>query len=533
MIVAPQPEAVEAGAKVLMGGGNAVDAAIACALVQGAVDPQMCGIAGIGSLQIYMPGRDVHEFIDFHGKAPAAATPEMWADLITGETRDGFGFILRDNVNDLGYQSITVPGSLKALHEAQGLFGSLTWRALVEPAIAHAESGFIVRPHVYHWWTDPLHERMGRVAPLKRLAYSNTGRAAYFDERGNAKRPGERVRIAGMARSLQRIAAGGSDVFYHGDLGAEADRDMREHGALLCAKDFEAYRTTRQAPLWGTYRGYRIATNNPPGGGVMLLEMLGILENFDLAALGHNSTEYIRVVAEAMKCATSDKDNYVGDPAFFDVPLKWLLDKERAAEIAARIRAREVFRVERVTGRAESEHTTHVSVIDRDGNAVTMTHTLGMPSGVITEGHGFMYNGCMGVFDPRPARAGSIAPGKSRFSSMCPTIIFKDDKPVMVAGAPGGTQIPMGMLQSIINYIDFGMGVQEAVNAPRFSSTSNAIDICNRIPNFTIEPLEKLGYTVIRSPQSYTFAWVHALGMVQGKWCGGADPATDGMALEV
>jgi len=533
MIVAPQPEAVEAGAKVLMNGGNAVDAALTCALVQGVVDPSMCGIAGFGSMQVYMPGRGVHQFIDFHGRAPAAARPDMWADRIVGETPDGFGFILRDNVNDIGYQSITVPGRLRAYHEAQLAYGTFAWSKVVQPAIAHAESGFIVRPHVYNWWTDPTQERFGRVSPEKRLAFSKTGRTAYFDAQGKVIRPGERVRIPDMARSLQRIAEGGADVFYRGDLGAEADRDLRAHGALLCAKDLEDYRTTKLDPLWGSYRGHRIATNHPPGGGIMLLEMLAILEHFDLVALGHNSTEYIRVVAEAMKCATSDKDQYVGDPAFFDVPVSQLLDRERARGIAERIREGAVFHVERIAFKAESEHTTHISVIDRDGNAVTMTHTLGMPSGVITDGHGFMYNGSMGVFDPRPGRAGSIAAGKGRFSSICPTIIFKDDKPVMVVGAPGGTQIAMGVLQAILNFIDFGMSPQDAVSAPRFSATSDAIDISNRIPDYMVLPLRERGYTVNRSFLSYTFAWVHALGLYQGKWCGGADPATDGMPLEV
>lgn len=533
MIVAPQPEAVEAGARVLMNGGNAVDAAMTCALVQTVVDPSMCGIAGFGSMQVYMPDRGVHQFIDFHGKAPAAARADMWADRITGETRDGFGFILRENVNDIGYQSITVPGSLKAYHEAQLAYGTLPWQNVVEPAISHAESGFVIRPHVYHWWTDTFHERVGRVSPAKRLAYSKTGRTAYFDGQGNVKRPGERVVIPDMARSLGRIAESGADIFYKGELGAEADRDLRAHGALLCASDLEAYQTTKQGPLWGNYRGHRIATNNPPGGGVMLLEMLAILENFDLVALGHNSSEYIRVVAEAMKCATSDKDNHVGDPAFVDVPVKWLLDKDRTRGIAQQIREGAVFHVERVASRAESEHTTHISVIDGAGNAVTITHTLGMPSGVITDGHGFMYNGSMGVFDPRPGRAGSIAPGKGRFSSLCPTVIFKDDKLVMVAGAPGGTQIAMGMLQAIINFIDFGMSTQESVSAPRFSATSDTIDICNRIPAYAVQPLQERGYTINRSYLSYTFAWVHALGLYQGKWSGGADPATDGMTLEV
>jgi gamma-glutamyltranspeptidase/glutathione hydrolase len=154
MIVAAQPEAAEAGAVVLKRGGNAIDAAMAAALVQGVVDPQMCGIAGFGSCQIYMPARGVHSFIDFHGKTPASATPEMWEHLIEGETRDGFGFVLKGNVNDLGYQSVTVPGSLKAYHEAVTEFGSWDWADICEQAVQQAQEGFVVRPHVHYWWTS-------------------------------------------------------------------------------------------------------------------------------------------------------------------------------------------------------------------------------------------------------------------------------------------------------------------------------------------------------------------------------------------
>jgi len=533
IIVAPQPEAVEAGAEVLMRGGNAVDAAIACALVQGVVDPQMCGIAGFGSFQVYLPARGEHRFIDFHGKTPAAATPEMWQDLIEAETRDGFGFRLRGNVNDLGYQSITVPGSLLAYHEALTRFGTLSWPEALAPAIARAEAGFVVRPHVYHFWTDPADARMGRVSVVERLRFSETGRRVYFDAEGAVKQPGDRVLNPDLARCLRRLAEEGVESFYRGAIAAEIDRDMRANGALLTGEDLAAYRTTPREPLRGTYRGFEIATNHPPGGGIMLLQMLNILEQFDLASLGHNSPEYIRVVAEAMKRATADKDAHVGDPDFVEVPVDRLLDKGYAAEVAEGIRQGRKIEIERYGQTPDTPHTTHISVVDRDGNAVSMTHSLGMPSGVISPGLGFMFNGCMAVFDPRPGRAGSIAPGKARFSSICPTIVFRDGAPVMVVGAPGGTQIAMGVLQSILNHLDFGMSVADAVNASRFSATSNFIDVSNRIPDYLLRPLEERGYRFLRSHLSYTFGAVHALGLQGGSWHGAADPGHDGMALSV
>jgi gamma-glutamyltranspeptidase/glutathione hydrolase len=306
---------------------------------------------------------------------------------------------------------------------------------------------------------------------------------------------------------------------------------MAANGGLIRRADLEAYRTTRVDPLRGSYRGYDIATNHPPGGGIMLVEMLNILENFDLAGMGHNSTEYIRIVAEAMKAATSDKDNHVGDPAFVDIPTH-LTDKDYAATLAERIRVGEKMQVTRL-GQPEPKDTTHVAVVDKNGMCVTMTHSLGMPSGVISDGLGFMYNGCMGVFDPRPGRAGSIAPGKSRFSSVVPTIALKDGAPHVVLGAPGGTQIAMGVLQALINVLDFGMDMEAAVSAPRFSATSNAIDITNRIPGYVVEPLLADGYEVIRSALTFGIGAVHGIRIVDGVMDGGADPGHDGVALAV
>ncbi|MEM6549634.1 MAG: gamma-glutamyltransferase [Pseudomonadota bacterium] len=529
MIVAAQPEAAEAGARVLMRGGTAADAAVAAALVQGVVDPQMCGIAGFGSCQIYAPKQGAHVSIDFHGKTPKAATPEMWLDRLEGETRDGFGFLLRGNVNDLGYQAITTPGSLMACYEIARDFGSWDWADLCAPAVAQAERGFVVRPHVYHWWTHGA--QFGRIDVTERLGFSATGRAIYFHPDGRLKRIGDLVENPDLARSLTLIAREGADVFYRGEIADRIDADMRDHGGLLSGDDLAAYRLSRSEPLRGDYRGFEVASNPPPGGGMMLIEMLNILENFDLATMGHNSTDYIRTVSEAMKAATADKDAHIGDPNFVEIP-NHLIGKAYAAEIAARIRARERLTVTRLPA-PEAPHTTHVAVIDGAGTCVTMTHSLGMPSGVITDGLGFMYNGCMGVFDPRPGRAGSIAPGKARFSSICPTIVFDGGKPRVVLGAPGGTQIAMGVLQALLNVLDFGMSMSEAVSAPRFSSTSDAIDIMNRIPDYSIEPLRADGIEVIRSPLTFGIGAVHGIRVSHGELDGGADPGHDGVALGV
>jgi gamma-glutamyltranspeptidase/glutathione hydrolase len=375
---------------------------------------------------------------------------------------------------------------------------------------------------------------MGRAPSPERLAFTPASRALYCRPDGTPKRVGDRVVNRDLAQVLRLVAKRGDEVFYEGEIARAIEEDMRRHGGLVTARDLREWRTVRAAPLWGSYRGYRVSTNQPPGGGILLLEMLNVLERFELGRLEHNSAEYVRVVAEAMKRATIDKDRHVGDPRFVDVPVERLIGKEHAAALAAEIRARVKADVPRFDGGgAPSRDTTHVSVIDGEGNCVAMTHSLGMPSGVITDGLGFMYNGCMGVFDPRPGRAGSLAPGKARFSSVVPSIVFEGDRPHIVIGAPGATQIAMGVLQVLLNAIDFGMTMVEAVSAPRFSATSNAIDVSNRIPRGVERELAAQGYEVVRSPNTFGFAAVHAIRVHPDGLDGGADPGHDGIVMAV
>ncbi|MEM9027276.1 MAG: gamma-glutamyltransferase [Pseudomonadota bacterium] len=532
MIVAPQPEAVEAGGDVLRDGGNAIDAAIACALVQTAVDPFMCGIAGFGSMHVYMPSRGVHTCIDFHGRAPLSITPDFWAEKIVGENEDGFGFILEGRVNEIGYQSITSPMSLRAFATALETFGTRKLADVLQPAIAYSENGFQVRPHVSAFWNEV--PTTGRLPHREFLTRIPATAKIYQRPDGSIYGVGETLRNPDMARTYSRIAEHGVDDFYAGGLAQEIVADMSNHDGLITLEDLAAARPERHEPLWGTYRGYQVATNNPPGGGVMILEMLNILEHFDLPAMGHNSAAYIATVSEAMKIATVDKDNRVGDPRFVDVPVSELTSKDYAAGYAERIKRGEKTSVPRLqSGLSESKDTTHISVVDSTGNCVSMTHSIGAPSGVVTDGLGFMYNGCMAVFDPRPGRAGSLAPGKSRFTAMCPTIVFKDGVPVLVIGAPGGTYITMGVLQGILNVLDFGMSALEAVSAPRFCTTSDTIDVTNRVLRGTQRELEAMGYPVRRSALGFGFAGVHALRRTEAGWDGGADPGRDGIALSV
>lgn len=532
MVVCPQPEAAESGAEILKAGGNAVDAAVACALAQTVVDPLMCGIAGFGTAAVYVPGSNVHEYFDFHATAPGNARPDMWADLLEGEARDGFGFFIKDRLNDIGYQSIATPGTLRGLEAMHAAHGRLPWAEVVAPAVDWARHGYFVRPGMYAFWNDEA--TLGRASNRERLAFSASGRTLYCKADGSPKSIGTPIVNPDMANVLERIGRVGADDFYRGEIAAAIVEDMQRHGGLISKTDLEDYQVVRQKPLFGRYRDRVVATNQPPGGGAMLLEMLHALDQFDLASIPHNSPEYIAILCEIMKQATVDKDRHIGDPAYVDVPLDYLLSAERAAATADAVRSGQRVEVTRVNpGHAVPRDTTHLSVVDGDGNCVSLTHSLAMPAGAITPGLGFMYNGCMGVFDPRPGRAGSIAPGKRRFTSSCPTIVFRDGKPEIVLGAPGGTQIAMGVLQAILNVVDRGMTMQEAVSAPRFSSTSNAIDICNRVPRAVARQLEQRGYEVIRNPYNYTIGWVHAVRLSDGRLEGGADPGRDGVAYSV
>lgn len=530
MVVAAQPEAAEAGAEILASGGNAVDAALATALTQTVVDPQMCGIAGFGCMHVFDPKRGRHETIDFYARVPAAASPDMWQAKLVGQSDDGFGFFLSDRSNELGYGAIATPVTLRGLDLALSRHGTRALGDLLEPAIRHARDGVMVRPHMAAYWgqvpteSHAPHQDFLTALPATRKIYAKPD--------GSVRKVGEILANPDMARTLERIAENGAEDVFEGAIAAEISADMQAHGALLSAADIAASRPEIGAPLWGSYRGYRIASNPPPGGGVKLIEMLNILENFDLAAMGHNSPAYIATIAEAMKIGAVDRDATHGDPKFVDVPVARLTSKAYAAEMANRIRRGEKTRVPRL-GAREAAETTQTCIVDRDGLCVSLTHTLGTPSGVVTEGLGFMYNGAMGAFDPRPGRAGSIAPGKARMSSMAPTIVFKGEDPFFVVGAPGGTYITPGILQAILNVVDFGMSALEAISAPRISATSDTIWLTNRILRKTEAALVAMGYPVKRSPFTYYFAGLHGIRIVNGRPDGAADPGRDGMAIAV
>lgn len=506
-------------------GGNAADAAVACAVVQGVVDPPMSGIGGWGTLQVFSPVHDAHHCIDFYATAPMAAREDMWADRLRGQARDGWGFLVENHENEVGWRAIATPGTLAGLHALHSRYGRMPWRDLMAPAIECARGGFQVSPHLFDFLIGEGSQ--GRAAPRDKMRFSETGRRLYYREDGSPHPVGAVVTNLDLAAVLERLGSEGPETFYRGDMAREMAACFAKHDALITLEDLMAYRIVDRQPVHGRYRGLDIWTNFPPGGGYVLALMLGILERFDLDRIAHNSTEYIELVSAVIRCATQMKDGRLGDPDFVTVVPEPFLSPESHDLLAQRIRAGERFTVDRLE--AEPMSTTHLSIMDRDGMCVTMTHSLGMVSGATVPGMGFMFNGAMGVFDPRPGRPGSIAPGKRRYTSACPTIVFRDGRPEIVIGAPGGAHIAGSVMQALVNMIDFGMSAQEAVEVPRISATSNAIDIVSRIPWSTQRALEMSGHNVVRNARAYAFAQVHSVVRnAEGQFSGGADPFSGG-----
>jgi gamma-glutamyltranspeptidase/glutathione hydrolase len=535
MIVAAQPEAAEEGALVLQRGGNAIDAAVTAAFVQCVVDPLMAGIAGYGTMLHYDAQAARTRSIEFYSRAPGSVRPDVWEDRIVGQTQDGYAFVVQDNVNEVGYQAVGTLGTLAGLVHALTRYGTYTLAQSLAPAIRLAQEGFRMRPHMYHYCALER-ARGGMKETRERLQMTATGRKVFFRPDGELKQPGDLIVNTDLAATLRRIAEHGADDFYRGEIAEKIVADMRAHQGFIQAKDLQEFAVDEVDPLKGRFGELQVVGIPAPGGGIQLIETLQILEHFDLKSLGHNSPEYLHVLAEALKASTVDKDLFIGDPRFVDVPTDRLISTEHARGIAEQIRTGQTVSVRRRVAQSppEAKDTTQLCVVDAAGNAVSLTHTLGTCSGVITDGLGFMYNGLMSGFDPKPGSPASIGPGKSRTSSQSPAILFRNGKPSIVIGAPGGTSICSALTQVILNMEVFGMSPTEAVSAPRISVTSDTIDVSNRLPRYITDVLEQRGHTVVRSHLGFAFAAPHLIAVSSdGTLRGGADPQRDGVALAV
>ncbi len=463
MVVSASHYASEVGVKILKKGGNAVDAAVATAFALAVTWPSAGNLGGGGFLVYHGADGFVTAF-DFREKAPLAATETMYLDE-NGE--------IRDRSNHRGLLAVGVPGTVAGLFLAHQRLGRLPWEAVVQPAIELAEKGIRV--------TWGLHDGMRY---LQRVAAEYPSTLNVFLKNGREPyEPGEVWKQPDLAKTLKRIKKYGPDGFYKGKTAKLIAEFMRENGGIITEEDLARYEAKERQPIHGTYRGYDVYAMCPPSsGGVALVEMLNILEGFNLAAMGHNSGMYMHILAEAMRRAFADRARYLGDPDFNpDMPIERLTSKAYARELRQTI---DLFRASKsdpikFNDAYESTETTHLSVVDREGNAVSLTYTLEQSYGskIVVEGAGFLLNNEMGDFNPIPGRTDTtgligtppnlIAPEKRMLSSMTPTIVAKDGKPVLVIGSPGGRTIINTVLQVILNVIDHGMNVGEAVEAGR------------------------------------------------------------------
>jgi len=506
IVVSVHELASQTGVEIMRAGGNAVDAAVATGFALAVVHPAAGNLGGGGFMLVRMTDSKLH-FIDFREKAPAAATATMYLDSNGDVTDDPW----------LGYRSIGVPGSVAGLVFAETHLGKLTLAQVMAPAIRLAREGY---PLTWQEARDMRDDKyLGKFPESRRI----------FQRDGNYYKQGEIFRQPELARTLERIASNPSD-FYHGAMARELATSIQKGGGLITTNDLANYEVKERAPVEGSYRGYQVISAPPPSsGGTVLLEILNILEGYDLARSGARSAESVHLVAEAFRRAFYDRAEFMGDPDFSKIPVAQLIDKKYAAawresiepehaSISKNLKRPAIFsELEQYaaahpqpTVTTESPHTTHYSVVDAEGNAVAVTTTLNdwFGSRVTAEGLGFLLNDEMDDFAAKPdvpnsddliqGRANAISPGKRPLSSMAPTMVLNDGKLFLVLGSPGSSRIISTVANVLIGVVDNGMNIQEAVNAPRFHNQwiPDVLSLEEWFSPDTVKILEQMGYTI-------------------------------------
>lgn len=520
VVVCPQVVAAEAGVGVLRAGGNAVDAAIATAFVQAVVDPPMAGLGGFGVLLMRSAG-GVVTGLDFHARAGAKATPGQWEHLAGERFDDKYGYVVDGMLNDIGYQSIGVPGMVAGLGEAHERAGSLPWATLLEPAVRVAEEGFVLSHAVREFWGEP--EVGGRASGYARMT-ATPAAAELFAPGGTLLDAGARCVQPDLARTLGRIAAHGYREFYQGELARELADDLAAGGSHVTAEDLASFRANEFAPIRTGYRGHTVYGAPPPSGGLVLAQILRVLERFDLAALGHGTPESVVLLVTAMRHAVGLRERFGADPDFVPIDQDGVLSDAAIDEFLT-------GEVPAGAGSRESPNTTQVCVVDDAGNAVSLTHSLGYGSGVVSPGLGVLFNNYLNVFNPRPGFVDSIAPGKRRSSAMAPTIVTDAaGEPSLVAGAPGATRITTAVLHAVIGVLDFGLSPFESVAAPRVDWQGTVVEAEGRITPATVAALRDRGFQVNHRPRNYDpyFARAQLVTRAPDGWAGASDPRRDG-----
>jgi gamma-glutamyltranspeptidase/glutathione hydrolase len=505
IVVSAHELASRAGTEIMQAGGNAVDAAVAAGFVLAVVHPAAGNLGGGGFMLIRMADGKTH-FLDYREKAPAGAARDMYLDA-QGNVMEG--------ASEYGYKAIGVPGSVAGMVYAEQKYGKLTLKQVMAPAIRRAREGYALSWREAH---DMRDRHLSEFAESRRV----------FQRDGNYYQPGEVFRQPELARTLERIAAKPDD-FYHGTLARELAAAMQKGGGLITVEDLAHYEVKEREPIRGTYRGYEVISAPPPSsGGTVLVESLNILEGYELAKLGDRSAESIHFTTEAFRRAFFDRAEFLGDPDFSRIPVAQLIDKKYAAAWRSSIddfkatpskdlKRPAIFNELEQYAAAhppqtmhEGQHTTHYSVVDADGNAVAVTTTINdwFGSRVTADGLGFLLNDEMDDFSAKPGvpnadeliqgEANSIGPGKRPLSSMTPTIVVKDGKPFLVLGSPGSSKIITTVANVLMGVIDYGMNIQEAVDAPRFHHQwlPDVLNVEQWFSPDTVVTLRKAGYTV-------------------------------------
>jgi gamma-glutamyltranspeptidase/glutathione hydrolase len=485
MVVSNHPLASAAGAEMLAAGGNAIDAAIATLFALTVVEPMMVGIIGGGMAHIRLADGS-HRIIDGQSTVPLVMRPDSYRSR-PGSAHDVFDTVGDENLN--GAKAVAVPGSLKAWCETLRRFGTMSLADVLEPAIKHAARGYAVTPYLH-----------GCISESAAVMLKDKPIAAVFLPDGTALKVGEKVVQAEYAQTLRTIAKHGEEALYNGPLGDILVDYMRAHEGFIRKDDLTSYKTVERAPIRADYRGWQIIGPPPPAAsGVHIAEMLNILEGFDIAASGFGTASTVHLLAEVLKIAFADRAAASGDPAYVNVPVERLTSKDYAVERRREIDPLRAKNWSAGVAQLESAHTTHMTAADAFGNVVATTQTINNLFGakILIPGLGTTANNYLNLFDPRPGHALSLAPGKRVTTSMSPTMALRDHKLVYALGLPGGKRIFPSAMQALINLIDHGMSLQEAVEAPRVWTEGNALEVELAVPEEIREKLRSMGHDVV------------------------------------
>lgn len=516
VVTANHPQAAEAGMKILREGGNAVDAGVATGFVNTVVAPYSAGIAGQGIMLIHLAGEGKTVAIDFNARSPRAATPDMYK--VVGVAKTGINiFTVENDEIRMGPKSVCVPGTPSGLCLAHELYGSLPLEKVMGPAITLASEGFRVRPYT----TARIGAMMARIRSRPLLA-----EMWIPDDRPPVGAAGERIVQRDLGRLLKRISREGPDAFYKGDVADAIVEEVQGGGGILTKEDLESYEARALEPLGIDYKGHSIVTVPAPIGGQTTLEILNILENFDLKAMGHNTVEHLHAFVECARHAFADRYRFLGDWEVAPVPLKGLLSEEYAKEVAAQVdlgRAalepeldeepwayylekalHDPWRFDPGPGPSGASHaarsdgggTTHFNAVDGEGNMVCCTHFGGFGEGGIPPGSGAYLNGFMGQLIPVAGHPNSVDGWKHPMTNDSPIMVLDGGRPVFCVGAPGGRRIISRIAQIAVNVLDFGMGIQEACAAPTVDASTMATIVDSRIPEEVIAKLRTMGHRI-------------------------------------